>query len=884
LNKKAGREDPSSSIDSRYYCSATMTDEMRRTMDYTLASIDQLEVKLRKTEQSLLSKIEAQQKLREKLTSRREFYEKMQTNIEREEGQALSKFDAAEKARGVFQQNVDALELELHSSKAALDEVVAQNKLNVLPELERLGNLLQATKDEIEMSSRACADDEQRLQELGELKNTLDTEDRELKQSAKLKEDLLSPLRALPGMHAEKLARARQDAVSIQLEIDGINQCKMIVQAEIARQTLQISKLHEQKNAESDKLQYERNHLEERRIRVDELHKQLASQRISQHDLAAESLEIELRIKNSQDEVKHNSNFLTAENRQLPLAKSALIKKQQALSMLQSSLPLAEAKLQELQQSISTIKMEKQADEHMLSSIKARVDSCIMNLVSEEYVEKDILERLHASSKAVAERECEIEQARIEENKANTLLFLIKEKGAITRRKIEQLGQLKSDVDMEIHVQEIRKLDLTKKINNAEKKRRDFATLLEMTRGEKEETSSLINETQKSLSEMNKRSESLQADIAKSRAERDLKMKTLEGEIDARVVAQQRRATKRTEKSEAWSCCRQALEDVERHDVQIDKLKATLSNSKRELERATLQNEQLTAAKESMSRQMQLRKKQLEELQITANTYTETLKKGELGIQQKEKDRAATERKNIDLQRSIDLSKKGIQNSSGTEEKIESVRKKIEVQVLESELLSRELENPNQDRLRVLDAGEDPSEEELAAKIATLERLVLHKNEVLLAGEISSNEAALRVRQLEETVKSYKISTQTILQDINEYQARVQEKQRFRTAHMSEIRMYEELIAARTSKISDLEHDILLREEIGENEHKILRTAVESSTDSPSPLQTKRKGCERPTGYLPGDYDETMINVPRPYGALAPFKAGVVKKVENKRE
>jgi hypothetical protein len=70
-----------------------------------------------------------------------------------------------------------------------------------------------------------------------------------------------------------------------------------------------------------------------------------------------------------------------------------------------------------------------------------------------------------------------------------------------------------------------------------------------------------------------------------------------------------------------------------------------LSNSKRELQRAQLQNEQLNGAKESIFSQLQLRKKQLEELQITANTYAETLKKAELGIQQKEKDQTALELK-----------------------------------------------------------------------------------------------------------------------------------------------------------------------------------------------------------------------------------------------
>jgi hypothetical protein len=335
-------------------------------------------------------------------------------------------------------------------------------------------------------------------------------------------------------------------------------------------------------------------------------------------------------------------------------------------------------------------------------------------------------------------------------------------------------------------------------------------------------------------------------------------------------------------------------------------MKAALSNSKRELQRTHLRNEQLNDAKESMSSQLQLRKRQLEELQNTANSFTKTLKKAELGIQQKEKDQTALELKvspedfrlfsvitrprsnvnhvkNLDIQRSIGLLKKDLQDPADIEAKIDNSKKKLEVQVLESELLCRELESPNQDRLRVLDAGEDPSEEELAAKLATLERLVHQKNEVLLAGEISSNEIAFQIQELDETLQSYKIATHSILQGINEYQSRVQEKQRLCTAHMSEIRMYEELTAASKSKISELENGILLREQLllateGENEHADLSAGILRTAANPS----KSNGCERPTGYLPGDDDETTIKVPRPYGAQTPFKAGAVKKAESK--
>ena len=50
------------------------------------------------------------------------------------------------------------------------------------------------------------------------------------------------------------------------------------------------------------------------------------------------------------------------------------------------------------------------------------------------------------------------------------------------------------------------------------------------------------------------------------------------------VILYYYRASKRTNKSESWSSYREALEEVERQEAQIDKLKATLNNTKRNVE------------------------------------------------------------------------------------------------------------------------------------------------------------------------------------------------------------------------------------------------------------------------------------------------------------
>lgn len=333
-----------------------------------------------------------------------------------------------------------------------------------------------------------------------------------------------------------------------------------------------------------------------------------------------------------------SSITINSENRQLNVAKNNLAKKQQATMKVKSSIPLMKSKLKELQNTKSMIEAEKHKYEQTLTSMKGKVDDVLQNLEDEEYESNDTLEQLEESTKAVAEKECEIEKARIEEKKCMTLLSLTKEKRTFTRRRIESIEQLKSDVDMEIHVSEMQKLDLSKKIRDTDKKTRDFNRLAEMINGEKDECTKLIGETKKALNQMKVKHESLQQELVERNEERNEKMKTLHEESNARVAAQQKRATKRSDKSESWSIYQRALEDVERQEAQIDKLKASLSSAKREVERTLSQSEQLLAVKDSMSEQLKGKKLSLMEMTECSLTYNVTLKKAELENQQKEEE------------------------------------------------------------------------------------------------------------------------------------------------------------------------------------------------------------------------------------------------------
>ena len=225
---------------------------------------------------------------------------------------------------------------------------------------------------------------------------------------------------------------------------------------------------------------------------------------------------------------------------------------------------------------------------------------------------------------------------------------------------------------------------------------------------------------------------------------------------------------------------------------------------------------------------------------------------------------------NKDIQRSIDLLKNDLESSADIEEKIESTKASLEKQILQTQRLCQELESPNQPRLRHYD-GEDPSEEELVSKLSTLERLVHNKKEVLLTKSIQMQELSLHIQQTQQSRNDWLSSTQTILNDINEYKSRLQEKERIYTAQQSELQMYNEIIESSKTRIAELEHDLSLRNDLAVTTNQVKNNSTTNKNEKRDALEAVQDDSAapsstmlRPTAYLPLDENENTLNIPRP--------------------
>lgn len=556
--------------------------------------------------------------------------------------EATSKLKAAEASLENVRNEMANIEAQNKKLEAELADVVAQNQLDVLPELERLNKMLAASKEEAKVAKIACDNDEQQIMELTTMAEMYETEINDIQSIINERNTKLASI-PRPESFADELATIAIRMKEIQIETEEVEDKKKKVAAEIELQKERKIALEKQKNADQRKLEVEFKRLEDKRKLAAADVKALGEARCKQHSLASLRVEIEMNTATVQDGIKHDTNFLTVDNRQVNIAKSSLVKKKQATAKTKELIPQMKSKLEDLQHQLSIARAEKSSLEREKASTMSKVDLSMVKFLAQEELDESQQRQLNKTMQLVAAKECEIEQWRCDEKRACTILALMNEKREFVRRKIEQAKQTKSDLEDATKFEQLIEIDIIKKSKDAQAKANEFSTLREMIETEKLETTRLIHATKGALAEMNLKCDELNMELRRLTAERDSKQDTLKlirKDIDAST---ENRATFRRDKSNVWSTCRVTLAEISNEEARIEKLQATLILTRKEVDRMKLQNTRLMDTKRSLTEKLAAKKAQLTSLFGSNAVYSETLKKGELICQQLEEEKKMTD-------------------------------------------------------------------------------------------------------------------------------------------------------------------------------------------------------------------------------------------------
>ncbi|KAL3804076.1 hypothetical protein HJC23_006467 [Cyclotella cryptica] len=775
--------------------------------------------------------------------------------------EVLSKMESAEVALKAVQREIANMESHGKKLQLQLADIFEQNHLIVLPELERLNKLLSLSNQEVSVIKRACGNDEQRIVELSSL---IEMYQKEVDDIQSLINERNAALNDLPeGETSTKdIAMIESSAKAIKAETEDIDERKKKVITQTGLQLQRRDDLKRQRSIDQKQLDLELVELEKKHRGFDDCAKALGEERVKQHSLASLRVEIEINVRAELEGIMHNSNFATADIRQVNAAKSCLAKKTQVTSKVKESLAQMEAKISVLHCRLSAIQSEKSSLEEEKSDLRSKLDSSLIKFLEYEDIDETLQKQLDDTMKLVSERECEVEQWRVEERKASTILSVMNEKRKILQRKIEQAHQINTDIQDAIRLQQLIEIDISNKMQDATAKMKEFSSLREMIESEKLETTMLIQTTNQALADMKRKCGDLQIQLRTLTSESDTKMDTLRllrRDIDTSC---QTRASDRRDKSHYWSTCRATLAEISKEEARMEQLKATLCFALKQVERVELQNSQTKYTKRSLADHLPAKRDQLVSVFNSINVYSQTLKKGELMCKQLEDEKKIADLKSIDIKRSNDVVKSKLQDQAEIKDKTETAKKQLELHTLETGQISNALESPNKERIRTLQ-GHDPSEEELRQNTSILESLESKNRMILLKKATALKEIMTRCKQLQDESNNWKESTKLYVKDVNDYQGRLHDLQRVHTAQLSELQMYTSLVEKLNTSKLELHLDLSPNGQFARNQERKLLVFR---------AHAKKQVVElRPTAYIPqGDEDE-IIKVPRPFGRMAPF-------------
>ena len=500
----------------------------------------------------------------------------------------------------------------------------------MIPELEYLKTLLERSKNEVSENQKLCEDYEQRLNELSSLLGSYAIECDGICHTINERKSMIAALSELKS-YDEDIILIESNIKTFHREKDEVEAKKKEVVTEINLQKHRRDELQKQLWSNEEALNQILSKIKIQHQEWDKNMKVLGEERVKQHSLASLRIEIDMNTALAVDGLKHETNFLNSvDKRQLNVSKQSLSKKRQAIVKVKELIQQMHSKLKNLQGRLSVIQGEKLSLERDQIQARSELDQSIARLLEQEDIDEKQQKQVQKMLKLLADQEVEAERLRSQEKKSSIILAITKEKRAKIRRKIEQARSLKQDIENAIKFEQLMEIDLSKKRKDSTAKSNELSSLHATIEGEKIATKRLIKNKRDVLSNLQNKCTNLQSELRTLGLERDDKVKTLRNLCKDIEASSEIRASNRRDKSLSSTSCRELLEEISMKNGMIDKFKATLALSKKEVGRIGTQNRQMADAKQSLVDQLTERKAQLLSLFNRNNAYTEMSKKGEL--------------------------------------------------------------------------------------------------------------------------------------------------------------------------------------------------------------------------------------------------------------
>lgn len=301
------------------------------------------------------------------------------------------------------------------------------------------------------------------------------------------------------GRQAEAIDKA---IITMESELKGHIRKVKYFDGELEKQAKRKAEAEKLRRNLLEKLELNRQTIAQREQDVAIVRANLDQLKARCHDLVTMKLELQLRRKESDSELRHRIDQMSLTKKEYDIHRRQLKKKLGILDSVRQVLPLLELQLSDQQLLLRTCQEELEDKKREIAKLKEEIEVHLAHFLANEALEADKREALNAAAAEVDELEADVLRWMAETKRQAKLLAVLSAQRDIKSRDSARVEQKEREARQHVRIKELIILDLTKRCNEISNRLKEFSALYEVVKNERNKYVNLIQSSTQALAEM----------------------------------------------------------------------------------------------------------------------------------------------------------------------------------------------------------------------------------------------------------------------------------------------------------------------------------------------------------------------------------------------
>jgi len=802
---------------------------------------------------------------------------------------AMAEASVAQEAQQMVQLEANDLQRTRNEMAQRVEELSVEQAAALRPMIESLRAEVSGIADDILAEQARREQAERELTLAKEKADAVAAEVEELKAAKEIEKKALFKLESIP----EKARRQNESVAgllkNIKSQVDGAALKVTGADNKLREQTERQTSLQEENLKVLASLEKLRSSVAQRERLCDDVRRDVEMAVIEADKVAADQVDIELKIKNVSADIKSENEMLHKKMREKELLLRQYMQMEALLRAEQDMLPNLKFQVQQLLRDTAAQERAHKEQRRGQEDVQRQMDVNMSEFLQEEAVGKEKATMFLLTFKQVSLMEEELRQLKREEmENGRIILELGSQRDRLTLSIAQKMEKVK-EVEQSARIKDLEVSELKKIRKDIVRRTRDYEKLYDLVKNQRNKFVNLIQSANQSTTEMKDKSKILNNELEILHSEVHSKDKLLGQSRSQHSSAVSERDQLRIELGRLGTTFRGKQDVVDEQIAEVDKLNAIISQMEKAMLRLRKQYEVVIEARNYTGLMLIDRNDELCIMYEKTSVHDQVIKAGMLELSMRDDEARVLRLETMELERSCKATMKLVPQVPLLDEDVARLQKALLVTRREAEALSAALENPsNHSRWRMLD-GKIPDKEELEAKVQQLDERLNDKKEALLEKQLILDEITSLSDKLRAQASEGRGETLELAQRVNEYQGRLRAVTRRVMATVSELSMYQANSLKLGAEKADLEAEVEnahARVDAGlpptedaerewyrmERSRMQLSEALSERAEERALLDSKVSDVQTTAEPRPNAYIPESLGIPKPYGGFAPFK------------